>query len=616
GAGNAKGGSVWVQLDPSFKKVEVKKESVDPEFSENDKYYLDLVDKSKTELPGAFDDIDTSPDKIDIYVKRITEKNEEYIPSSLPYTVLEADQRYSFIKDSDKASVSISIDGEKLFSAAVSDIYSHPLIISYEPASASDKEVIERYGQLTDVPAYLVNVVPAVTCGDRKTVGKKAVSLGSAQKMITDIKDGTGNTMLDDSIFAGSMYAVNLDLQTIFGDEAKLAEERLKKAEEKCTSDNSYSPEIMGALLDYAGKYYFSLCDVQIYTQALLNNIDFSRELGLAITGYEFNRHSSCGVVDSLEDGAFHIDVAYNRTNPVSFIGSRTDEKNFNAAIGAEESFLEGCVWEKLLGQDEQGISTMSVIGKAAEMDISTVIITDTNMEEELAKCNISEAVRQEIRSFVNRGMAVEAVPETLKIGDWTGTAYIAYDMTSGSASYMISGGTAGGATARFIRLVEINNVLSFMNTAMASSAIVYGLLDFQMSCLNDDIFGATRALKSAFSGSMALGSEYRMRFGIICYAIDFAIDGESALSEFEQFTVDNFNETKANYDRIRQTMDSHALSVVSKFFGCVEDAYKEYKKIERYAKTTEKAITEGDAESGFDFALMLAELISSMFKR
>ena len=74
---------------------------------------------------------------------------------------------------------------------------------------------MEHYEKITDVPAYLVNVVPVVTVGDKKYAGSEEASLGSMQQMITTIRNNGGTTMLDDSVYCGSMYAINLDLQRI-----------------------------------------------------------------------------------------------------------------------------------------------------------------------------------------------------------------------------------------------------------------------------------------------------------------------------------------------------------------------------------------------------------------
>ncbi len=574
GAGNASGESVWVQLDPSFKKVEIKTESVETSYSEKDKELLKIVDDAKKDYPKMFDDIETNAEKVDLYSRIIVESKDEYIPSSLPYTVLEADQRYSFIKDEDKAAVSITVAGEKLFSEYVSDIYKKPLVVSYEPAGSSDKAVMDRYENLTDVPAYLVDVVPVVTCGDSKYVGKKSVSLGSAQKMLTSIKDGTGTTILDDSVYAGSMYAINLDLQNIDSVDAEKAEERIKKVQQDAASQNSYSPEIMGAFLDYSGKYYFGLCDSQeaIYTSIM--NIERSRQLGLAITSYEFGSHYSLGIVDSLEYGSFHIDVAYNNMNVISRDGNKDTEKKFNMTVGNVESYCEGSVWEKLVDSNKSGISTVAVLNAAHAKGIDSLYMTRSNVEEELAKCNISASVKQEIRNFINKGMSVEALPETLTIGDWTGTAYIAYDMKTGSASYMISGGTAGGASHTFEQLLNINLMLSVVNAGMALVGMAVGTARVYKGEFTNDNATLSLGVVNVISSAEALASAYEMSFDSLDYIFKYVEEGDAMMEDFEAFTYQNIADTVAAFGAMCSTVGGAGMGIVGEMLDIVLEAY------------------------------------------
>ncbi|NLT09659.1 MAG: transglutaminase family protein [Ruminococcus sp.] len=605
GAGNAKGGSVWVQLDPSFKKVEIKKESVTPEFSENDKQYLDMVDKGKADIPGLFDEINTSPDKVDVYFRRIANGNDEYIPSSLPYTVLEANQRYSFVKDEDKASISISIDGEKLMDASVAELYSKPLVISYEPASSSDNDVVKRYEELTDVPAYLVNVVPVVTFAGQKAVGKKAISLGSVQKMVTEIHDGTGTTMLDDSVFAGSMYAVNLDLQRISAVDAQAAENRLKKAEQDFSKEKTFTPEIMGAFLDYAGKYYFTLCDSQIAVYALENNIEQSRQLGLAITGFEFNSHYSCGIVNSLENGSFHIDVAYNNSEALNRDGNKDIEKQYNTTIGVVESYYEGYIWEQLVDKENMCLSTVSIMQTALNSGIEMSYIGKANVEEELAKCNIEPSVKQEVRNFVNRGMKVELIPETIKIGDWTGTAYIAYDNTTGSASYMISGGTAGGASHSFESLLEFNLMLGTINSVIAFANMSVGIVTFETGVATMNPGEILVGMAGSLSGAYALGSAFKMRYDSLLCVFDYIEQGDSYIEEFERITADN----------IRTTIANAAALIASPFTGPISEMVSIVTTAYSAADTTDSIIGEGlSAEDIGDIASLILDIIGMAF--
>jgi len=236
GAGNKNGESIWVQLDPAFKNVIAVAEAITPNFSEYDNQTLDLVQAYAKKYPNIVgEDAYSVPDTVDFHYRAIEQVNDLYIPSTLPYTVLSVDERYSAINNADKDSVSITINGEAIFSSPISELCYEKINISYEPASDIDKEIMDRYEKITDVPAYLVNVVPVVTVGDEKYYGEFECSLGSMQQMVTTIKNNGGRTMLNDSIYSGSMYAINLNLQRISANEAQKAHERIKDAYNNCS---------------------------------------------------------------------------------------------------------------------------------------------------------------------------------------------------------------------------------------------------------------------------------------------------------------------------------------------------------------------------------------------
>ena len=164
-------------------------------------------------------------------------------------------------------------------------------------------------------------------------------------------------------------------------------------------------------------------------------DINQTRQLALAITGYQFHRLSSFGIVRSLDFGAFYIDVAYNNVAALSLTGDKSAERKYMMSAGAVESFYESYIWQQLIDNESTCISTVSVFDIAHDQGIKSRYICSANLEDELSQCNINDSVKTEIRNFVNRGLLVEIVPETLTIGDWTGTAYIAMNIDNGSAS-------------------------------------------------------------------------------------------------------------------------------------------------------------------------------------
>lgn len=547
GAGNKSGDKIWVQLDPSFKKLQKISQPVTPEYSAESEALLKTISQNAQVNPNIYGNMDLSPESINYNGITIVQSDDVYIPDSLPYTVLSVDERYSFVKESDKVSVSIDINGETLFSSPVSDLYYQKINISYEPATDYDKSVLDHYEKITDVPAYLVNVVPVVTVDDKKYAGTQEASLGSMQQMITTIRNNGETTMLDDSVFCGSMYAINLDLQSISPVDSEAAQNRLVNAQQTFSSSNACSTDVLGSLLDYAGKYYFSMCDVQAMIQQGIMDINQTRQIALAITGYQFHRTSSFGVVKSLDFGSFYIDVAYNKVSAISRNGDKSAEKRYFMTVGAVESYYEGAVWEQLIDPESTCISTMSVFGAAHDQGIDCRYICSANLEEELSKCNIKDSVKNEVRNFVNQGLKVEIVPETLSIGDWTGTAYTAMNMDNGTASYMISGGTAGGSSMTFENLFGINMRLAQINSQFAFACMLKGAVAYEYGFFTENRSAQWDGAKALIGGAFSLASAYQMRYDTMDFIFKYAEQGEDCMNEFRIMTMKNLCDTLVN---------------------------------------------------------------------
>lgn len=553
GAGNQSGDAVWVQLDPSFKKLEAKIESIKGEYSEDDLALLEMINKNN-QLDGKAQV--AARENIECHYRKVVETSDTYIPASLPYTVLSVDERYSFIKDSDKDMVSVYIDGESLMSLPVSELYGKSVTVSYEPVSDSDANVLSHYDRLVDVPAYLVNVAPVVTVGSKKYELEDdelswlfETQLGTDHQLNTVIRNCGGTTVLDDNIIAGSMYAINLDLQSITPDETKAAFLRMQDAQENYEPKNMVSHDELGAFLDYAGKYYFSMCDVQEDLYASINNIDVTKRLGLGITGYKFSKSQTFGITRNLDFGSFFIDVAYDNRAAISLDGDAQAEKNFMLACGMLGSYYEGYIWQELVDKGNTSISTISVMNEAAKKGVEFRYLTPANAEKELEASNITSAVKDEIRDFINQGLYVELVPETIRLGTWEGTAYIAIDMTDASASYMISGGNAGGSSMEFENLFELNNSLFLTNWELGAINLLSSGKDLCSGVAALDLKDLAKGLYGIVGATSMLSDALTMRYSNYDYIFAFAEaeDEDAVMFEYKKFTLVNMIDTLAN---------------------------------------------------------------------
>lgn len=199
----------------------------------------------------------------------------------------------------------------------------------------------------------------------------------------------------------------------------------------------------------------------------------------------------------------------------------------------------------------------MSMFALSDAMDIDRVLITSADLEEMLAKCEISDNTKQDVRNFVNQGCVVEIIPKDIKVNKWEGTAYIAYDLNGKSTSYMLSGGTAGGSSSNNVSLEKpsatymtvddamdfcyrINNMIYIINMASALS---------DLSEAASMLGGAASPLAQALAGipalnaAKSLGEAFEMYYKNLDLYVEYAVTGniEDAY-EMLKFTMENIN--------------------------------------------------------------------------
>ena len=579
GAGNCAGDSIWLPLDVSFKKLEIATQALDMEYS-------DEARAKNAEMAALAEDypilspVEPLQDQIELMMQSIVPTTDQYLPATLPYQVVEVTDRCAVLPDSRRSALKIVVGGETLLNAPLSELYAQRIILSYEPASETDRKLMPENADLTKVPAYLVHVVPVLTVGDKNYKGKKELSLGTAEQMMTTVSGDNGDSILTDVVRAGSVYAVTLDYEKIGTADSLVAESRLKETEQAAKEGNADSREVLGTFLENIGKQYFAYCDFRSATTELLYHVRKNRELGIVITGYEYDTDSTLGVCNSLENGGFMMDVAFNRFRTVSLENDADAEIQFNMALASIESYYEGAVWEEFTNNQLSGISTVTVMGKAEELDVPTVIVCAPYADEVLNTCAVSSEVKKEVRDCVNRGLVVRLVSQTLNIGDWTGTAYVAYDLETGACSYMLSGGTAGGATRKLSieEMLDLNMLLFQMTLVLAECDFALSVTVFEHE-QGKMFFGPAAELvvspamgtaaKAVFASEKQIGTAMKIYYDTLGFVLDYAFEGDAVYDRLADFT-------RANINRLESMLENKVLDIILRIVGvrdmCVDD--------------------------------------------
>ncbi|MDD6400329.1 MAG: transglutaminase domain-containing protein, partial [Lachnospiraceae bacterium] len=454
GTGDVSGEAAWIDLDTGIKEYEAV-DNIYDEFANADiKYSLEDIasvtdsaqlESMSNELLGQ---LDTSKE---IYTKKRIIKKEEllYLPLSLQYEVRKEKGEFVEVDENYKDKVSLSINGQEFADIYASDVFGKNIIISYEPSTNADKEILDQYGDVFKTPAYAVEMKTVLLIdGEKVAEGEFGDynTLGEVQNFTMDLYSNNGVTSVDNKLHVGSMYALTLDNGFISGDELQNAYDEVAAIKDALSEDKVYSAKQLGNMLAFAGKLYFSQVDLMDMSFAETYDVAATRTLSEGITGYEAEPIYSYGMVRGLDYGKLYIDVDTDAHCVKSLTGKTEDETEYMINSGINSSINESLVWEEITG--EQSISTMSILETAEEQGIEIEMIAPRNLDEKLALLDVDDAVKDAVVKNVNAGNIVTIPRENVLIGEWYGTGYISLNPETGEGEYIISGGLSGGSSS------------------------------------------------------------------------------------------------------------------------------------------------------------------------
>lgn len=493
GAGNADGESLWIDLDTSIKAYESVENIYDTLEEQGLSEAVENITKGgdTAQIETLLDQWEEklqSEDLSETYARKRVIKNEEvsYLPLSLQYTVEKESTTFAQVEASDKDRVSFEVNGDVLTGFAASELQGKDILLSFQPASDTDKEIYDRYSSIFDIPAYAVYMKPVLLVDNEVVAeGEEYLesTLGTKGSFTISLTSGGKNTSVTNDITTGSMYAVTLDSQSITTEELQSVYDETAALKDSVTEENVYSEEYLGKMLNLAGKLYFAQVDIADTIAADMYDVSVTRSLSEGITGYEVKTSSLYGRITSLSAGSLYIDVDTDSHSVVSINGEEDVPREYMMSTGIMGSAYESVIWEQLTGY--KSISTISVLQNAAENGIEILAIGKPNLSIQLDKLKVSESVRQDIVNAVDSGKLVTIPAENVTIGSWSGTGYIITNPQTGTGTYMISGGLNGGSLSEIVDMsfiygtmaAEYAITLAFSSIVSAVEEICQGLV-------------------------------------------------------------------------------------------------------------------------------------------
>ena len=392
----------------------------------------------------------------DILIQEYRQNNNlEFIPRTLPYTVITDLGTYDQMPDNFRHKLNIKITTATStllnYTAFASDLADKEKVIAYAPATQEDQDLLDSYPSIYDVvplsmlhlkPVFKVRGIiiaggqsadPDVVAG--KTLTLEMAFLSPRRDLSGTLADNTDDTIAKPTL-AGNAEAIAVNTGKIVAPEAFPAND---------TSSSEFLPT------------------QKLYRTALnfLDRLEQSHDELSSITGIRFTNVATRAIVFN------GINVEYAGPDPYRFTwkGLRIDASSvvapynhfgvdinkditkFTYVFGLSASLDESAVFE----EDFPGVEAIStvkglrMINQGLIPGVSMVKITQTNVGI-IDTLSVSQETKNRYYDAIAKGNTVYTPTAPFTYANWTGLVSITID-PQGFGSYLIGEGLNGGYT-------------------------------------------------------------------------------------------------------------------------------------------------------------------------
>lgn len=320
--------------------------------------------------------------------------------------------------------------GQELFTLSVdaARLASRELILSFEPETVADQQVIDSFGGLDNTPAYLVRLRPVLLLDrERLVVARDGLAMGSDYILTLTLNSPGGTEQFSARHIVGNLAAVAIVCQkAVLPDEEPVTEKDAAR------------------LLFEEAIRYIDRWNASEESFAALLDLSLIRPLPTIVTvGSVLQVDSILDTPHAITWKGLFIDAGLRRVEVVAPVGQEGRERELMRL-----SALEGSVLESRLFTDDFGVAAVSTSQLLASATSASLIHIDpTNIDALLPSLGLAENVRDDIVNAVHQGLHITIPAQEGTYHNWTGIGYLKENPVTGEAGYMLSGMIAGGMT-------------------------------------------------------------------------------------------------------------------------------------------------------------------------
>jgi transglutaminase-like putative cysteine protease len=403
-------------------------------------YKNNLMSYIETNMPGA-----TIKDIIGY--REIVQKAKGILPpphNGGVFGISETKERFSEIPHSMRYLVNFQVSGIN-YSIAIPSIAEESIIVSYVPATQYDENLIESYGGIFNVPAYLIHMRPVLKIDGEIVAEGSSLTLGASQTLYSSFSRPESGTWSTNSrgLTVGATYSLNLDIQRVSLDLIEKRGDSLGAIVDNYPSDAPATQAMIEEALHLTGLAYFAEVDVHSDIAAQTQKVVWVRLPSQAIVAQEVVVSYFFWFPWKISHRS--IDVKRNILNPVSVTGNQADETAWMISVGVTGSATEHTIFESLY--DVDSVSTIKILALANKQGIPVYHVDSTNVDTVLPQLNTYSIVKDSIRSAVEKGWVAMCPQRNITLNDWNGQGWIIMNPDSGAAGYLLAGRLISGST-------------------------------------------------------------------------------------------------------------------------------------------------------------------------
>ncbi len=364
-----------------------------------------------------------------------------YLPNSLPVTVIATTNESNElpaelvhkirlkIKQSSHNSSDIALSAEE----PISRLYGRDVVLSYQPASREDHNLVLSFGGLDNTPLYLVDVRPVLQLnGLPLKVGSQGIAAGTQHQMTIELVSPSATVQINKSVFAGGYHSLSTAMNGV------------RTNPDQNSSKESVAGKLLNKLArNYAQAWYQDGKEIADYAQRRI----IQPMAAAVFVSSDTNVTALLDQPFSLDVRGINMDAAFFAYESVVVADSSIKNADFSQLLALQGSYLEHRVFENTIDVESVSADKVFALAKQAGSVILELELSDVNtLNAQLG--NHQPAVIEDVKSWLELGYSVSIPEQQVSYIDWRGSAWIVVDPLTRASGYFISRGLAGGATA------------------------------------------------------------------------------------------------------------------------------------------------------------------------